>query len=84
MQKLKIISVTDFDGNKKDNHVWGTVRATPCYPFKIGQRMYLYYADDETKVRITTEIKAIQDGLDGTKQYFTRNSIYTLQELGDD
>lgn len=71
MQKVKIISVTDFDGKKKDAHVWGTTRITPYYPLKIGQRMYLYYADDESKVRITTEIKAIQDGIDGTKQYFT-------------
>lgn len=81
MQKVKIISVTDFDGKKKDAHVWGTNRIIPYYPLRIGQRMYLYYADDESKVRITTEIKAIQDGIDGTKQYFTRNSIYTLQKM---
>ena len=81
MQKVKIVSVTDFDGNKKADHVWGTIRLSAYYPIQIGQRMFLYYADDESKVRITTEVKAIQDGIDGTKQYFTRNSIYTLQEL---
>ena len=81
MQKVKIISVTDFDGKKKDAHVWGTTRLSAYYPIKIGQRMFLYYADDESKLRITTEVKAIQDGIDGTKQYFTRNSIYTLQEM---
>lgn len=81
MQKVKIISVTDFDGKKKDVHVWGTTRLSAYYPIKIGQRMFLYCADDESKLRITTEVKAIQDGIDGTKQYFTRNSIYTLQEM---
>ena len=81
MQKVKIISVTDFDGKKKDAHVWGTTRLSAYYPIEIGQRMFLYYADDESKLRITTEVKAIQDGIDGTKQYFTRNSIYTLQEM---
>ena len=83
MQKVKIISVTDFDGNKKDAHVWGTTRLSAYYPIKIGQMMYLYYADDPTKIRITTEVKAIQNGIDGQKQYFTQNSIYTLEELGD-
>lgn len=81
MQKVKIISVTGFDGKKKDAHVWGTNRVIPYYPPQIGQRLLLYYADDESKVRVTTEIKAIQDGIDGMKQYFTRNSIYTLQEM---
>ena len=81
MQKVKIISVTDFDGKKKDAHVWETIRLSAYYPIEIGQRMYLYYADDQTKIRITTEVKAIQDGIDGSKQYFTQNSIYTLQEV---
>lgn len=81
MQMVKIISVTDFDGKKKDKHVWGTNRLVPYYPPKIGQRMLLYYVDDESKVRVTTEIKAIQDEIDGMKQYFTRNSIYTLREM---
>ena len=81
MQKVKIISVTDFDGKKKDAHVWGTIRLSAYYPIKIGQRMLLYYADDESKVCVTTEVKAIQDGVDGTRQYFTRDSIYTLQEI---
>lgn len=81
MQRVKIISVTDFDGKKKADHVWGTARLSEYYPIQIGQRMFLYYADDESKVRVTTEVKAIQDGIDGTKQYFTRNSIYTLQEM---
>lgn len=81
MQKVKILSVTDFDGKKKDAHVWETIRVIPYYPPEIGQRLFLYYADDESKVRITTEVRAIQDGVDGSKQYFTRNSIYTLQEL---
>jgi hypothetical protein len=81
MQKVKILSVTDFDGKKKDAHVWGTIRVIPYYPPEIGQRLFLYYADDQTKIRITTEVKAIQDGIDGIKQYFTQNSIYTLQEV---
>jgi hypothetical protein len=81
MQKVKILSVTDFDGKKKDAHVWGTIRLSAYYPIEIGQRMYLYYADDQTKIRITTEVKAIQDGIDGIKQYFTQNSIYTLLEM---
>jgi hypothetical protein len=47
--KVKIISVTDFDGKEKDKRIWG-----------------------ETRI------------LDpNTKQYFTLNSIYTLEELGD-
>ena len=79
--KVKIISVTDFDGNKKDNHVWGNERILDPYPIEIGDRMFLYYIDNYFKVRITTEVKAIQDGINGQKQYFTRNSIYTLQEL---
>jgi hypothetical protein len=81
MQKVKIISVTDFEGKKKDAHVWGTNRVIPYYPPEIGQRLFLFYADDESKVRITTEVKAIQDGIDGIKQYFTQNSIYTLLEM---
>jgi hypothetical protein len=81
MQKVKIISVTDFEGKKKDAHVWGTNRVIPYYPPEIGQRLFLFYADDESKVRITTEVRAIQDGVDGSKQYFTRNSIYTLLEM---
>ena len=71
----------DFDGKKKDVHVWGTIRLSAYYPIEIGQRMFLYYADDESKLRITTEVKAIQQGFNGMKQYFTRNSIYTLQEM---
>ena len=81
MQKVKIVSITDFDGKKKDTHAWGTNRVMPYYPPQIGHRMLLYYADDDSMVRVTTEVKAIQDGVDGTKQYFTRNSIYTLREM---
>jgi hypothetical protein len=82
--KVKIIGVTDFDGNKKDVHVWGSERIITPYPVKVGERMLLQYVDNSFKVRITTEVKAIQDGLNGQKQYFTRNSIYTLEELGDE
>jgi len=79
--KVKIISVTDFDGNEKDKRVWDSVRIMP--PVEVGCRMYLWYEDnaDKNGVRITTEVRAIQDGLDNTKQYFTQNSIYTLQSL---
>ena len=81
--KVKIISATDFDGNKKSAHIWGSERILMPYPVEVGKRMVLQYTDDSFKARITTEVKAIQDGVGNRKQYFTQNTIYTLEELGD-
>lgn len=78
---VRIISATDFNGNKKFPHIWGNERIIVPYPVEVGKRMVLQYVDDHSKARITTEVRAIQDGVENQKQYFTQNTIYTLEEL---
>ena len=77
--KVKIISVTDFNGNPKDEWIWGKER-TFLYSPMIGYSMILEDLELE-KTRITSVLEAIQDGLDTQKQYYTLNSIYTLEEM---
>ena len=79
---VRIISVTDFSGNPKDKWIWGKERHF-LFPPTIGHKMVL---EDLVlgKTRITSFLKAIQNGLDSQKQYYTENSIYTLEEIEPD
>lgn len=61
--KVKIIGATDFNGNKKFPHIWGNERIID-FPPEVGQRMILRHVDDYFKARVTTEVKAIQEGIE--------------------
>lgn len=83
MKKVKIISVTDLNGEDKDKHVWGSYRVLLPDPPRIGEPLFLYYEGFD-KVRRTSLLKGIHKGFDNQTDYYTLNSIYRLEELKDE
>ena len=77
--KVKIISVTDFDGKPKDEWIWGKER-TFLYSPMVDYPMVLEDLELE-KTRVTSLVVGIQEGYGNQKQYYTLNSIYTLEEV---
>lgn len=75
--KVKILNVTDLQGNPKEERIWETERIIIKSHLKIGNQISLIYPDGE-KYRITTSATDIH--IEGTNLTIkTKNSIYNLQ-----
>lgn len=81
--KVKIVSVTDLNGKEKNKRIWGNVRNLLPYPPRIGESLFLYYEDFD-KVRQTSTLQGIMDGINNQTDYYTLNSIYRLEKLEDE
>lgn len=77
--KVKIVSVTDLDGNEKDKWIWGAERVMEHVPIINCPLILVDFVLEKT--RITSYLRRIEKGLGNQTKYYTVNSIYTLEEV---
>jgi hypothetical protein len=78
MNKGTIASILDRKTlQPKDNDKWNLEIEFELEEVRERKRGFFYY-DNSTKVRITSSVEVIEEGLDGVKIY-SENSVYDIK-----